>query len=549
MNQIVDRMKRILRTFQNMRTKKKISIIAVLIGILAVVALLPGKPVEEVVINETPEVRIINVAEASTESSPLSVTGTVRSETEAQLRTETQGEVIGVYTTVGSFVSAGTVLAELRNNSERAAVSQAQAGLEAAEANLAKATGGVRTEERTILEVSVQNAENTLEAAETSARTTLEGGYSVIDDAINAKTDALFSNPESANPSFSLATSESQTVSLIVQTRIQINQILDRHIALQGQVLDGAEALIVEIETLQNEFSLIQDYLDSLLVAINNAIPTPSVSEVTIATFKAETTAARSAVNASFSSFTNAITALNNAATALEIAKQNLEQGLTGAQAEDVVALEAAVRQAEAGLSAARANLARTLIVTPISGTVNTLGLRRGDFVSAFTPAATVSNNNALEIVTFVTDDDKTNIRLGTKVLIDGQYEGVVTSIAPGLDPITKRIEVRVGVVDTETTLTNGSSVRIAIDRNGFDIELADIEEITIPISALKIETNRVIVFSVDENAMLVPHEVSTGLVLGDNIVITRGLTPDMNIVKDARGLREGQEVVLVTAS
>jgi len=42
---------------------------------------------------------------------------------------------------------------------------------------------------------------------------------------------------------------------------------------------------------------------------------------------------------------------------------------------------------------------------------------------------------------------------------------------------------------------------------------------------------------------VLVAHEVTLGALLGERVVIASGLTPDMRIVVDARGLREGEKV------
>lgn len=522
--------------------KQRLGILALLIVLFAASTFIPRNSGEEVVIDSAPSVSLVNVGDTSTDSSPLYVTGSVRSETEAQLRTETQGEVIGVYTNVGSFVTAGTVIAELRNNAERASVEQAKALLEIAFANLEKGIGGARSEERTILEINLLNAENTYTSAKQSVSNTLQSTYATIDDAISARTDSLFSNPGSSDPVFNLATSDFKTVNRLRQTRTQITDILDR----QSNVQTGSNKtdLISELEMTFTELQVIKDFLDDILVAINNAIPTVSVSESAIALFKADAIVARTSIHGALVSITGTRSILNNAQALLDIAIQNLERGITGAQEEDVRTLEAQVNQARAGLSQATARLTQTLIVSPISGTINTLSLRRGEFVTAFSPAATISNNNALEIETYITSNDSSYVRVGSYALIDNQYEGIVTSIAPGLDPVTKKIEVRIGVIATNTTLTNGSSVRLEIERNGFHVEDTDIKEITIPISALKIETNRTIVFTVSSKDVLVAIPVVIGLVLGDNLIIEDGLAPHMNIVKDARGLREGQKVI-----
>jgi RND family efflux transporter MFP subunit len=530
----------------NLTKKQKIAALVVLLG-LFVIALLAGDPVTtEAPINETRKVELINVGLSSTESSPLSLTGTIRSESEAVLKTESQGEVTGVYKKVGDFVYAGEIIAELRNTSERAAVLQAQALLEAARANLQKGTSGVRSEDKAVLQISLDNAINSFSSAKTNTKNVLRSSYSAVESAVIQSMDLIFSNPKSANPTLIVSTSESGVANQLSQSRVTAQSMILREKAASTN-LDGETDLISELNETEKEVLFVRDMIDNSIVVINNAIPSATVPLESISAYKAALNGARATISGTLSSITATRNEYNNSFAGLEIARQNFDKGITGAQTEDVVALEAQVTQAEAGLSLARANLARTLIITPISGTINTLNLRQGDYANAFSSAAIVSNNNALEITTYVSTDDKENIRVGSKVFIDNKYKGVVTSISPGLDPVTKKIEVRIGVIDTETDLTNGSSVRISIDRNGFEIDPTEITELSIPISALKIETNRIIVFTVNADNELTAHEVETGLILGDSVRITSGLTPEMTIVKDARGLREGQEVVLNT--
>jgi multidrug efflux pump subunit AcrA (membrane-fusion protein) len=66
---------------------------------------------------------------------------------------------------------------------------------------------------------------------------------------------------------------------------------------------------------------------------------------------------------------------------------------------------------------------------------------------------------------------------------------------------------------------------------------------VTIPIAAIKVEAERVTVFTVNPDSTVTPHEVTLGALLGDRVEITQGLTGDMMIITDARGLREGQKV------
>src|SRR3989344_6973832 len=110
-------------------------------------------------------VTVRSVAELTSQNAPLSLVGSVSSKSEATVRAERSGQVVAVYKSLGDSVSAGAVAAEIENASERAAVLQAEGGVDAAQANLMKVSGGVRTEQKAILEANVANTTAALESA------------------------------------------------------------------------------------------------------------------------------------------------------------------------------------------------------------------------------------------------------------------------------------------------------------------------------------------------------------------------------------------------
>ncbi len=125
----------------------------------------------------------------------------------------------------------------------------------------------------------------------------------------------------------------------------------------------------------------------------------------------------------------------------LQTAQQNAADGSTA-----VSATQAAITQAQGALAAARAALERSIIRAPISGTINSLSLKRGDFIQMTAPVLTVANNHALEVIAYITATDAPRIAVGGKAILEGDISGVITRIAPALDPLTKKIEVRIGL-------------------------------------------------------------------------------------------------------
>lgn len=208
---------------------------------------------------------------------------------------------------------------------------------------------------------------------------------------------------------------------------------------------------------------------------------------------------------------------------------------------------DASVKSALGSLRAAQANLEKTLVRAPIGGQVNFFPIRVGDYVQPLSHVATVAQNGALEIVSFVSEDNRALLSVGTKVTVEDKYQGVVTSIAPALDPVTKQIEVHVAVTGTNE-LVNGQSVHIGLPNVAPVVTTATSTGPTLlPLTALKLTPAARVVFSVGEDGRLVAHAVEIGDVRGDRIEIRTSLPSDLRIVTDARGLSEGQKVNVAT--
>lgn len=488
-------------------------------------------------------VAIMDVASLSSEATPLPLVGEVRSQNEAILRTESSGTVTAVYRKAGDYVSAGTVIAELENSAGRASVAQARALVSQAEASLAKVKKGARDEQLAVLGISAESAETSLKTAKQQAVNTVLSSFAAAEDVVLRTTDKLLSNPTSASPTFILATSDAQLSTNIANARLNIEGRLANTTAIKDSLRADSNVLVA-ISAAEADLSYVRNYLDTIANALSKAIPSNAVTPAIIGGYQAEVASARSAIIGQLSALAVAKQSIESAEAGLSISLQNQNEVVSGARSEDIALAEASVEQAQAGLRAALAQLENTIIRTPISGRIASLSLTRGEFASQFSPAAIVSNQNALEIVSYISEGERENIAIGSKARIEEGVNGVVTSIAPGLDPSTKKIRLSIGVTDEGAPLTHGSTVSLTIER-ARPVANENITDIIIPISALKLSVDKAVVFSVDENNVLVEHAVSMGRVLGNKVHITSGLTPSMIIVVDARGLKAGQVVTI----
>lgn len=539
-------LKNILNSFisSSLTRKHMYAGLAVIVVIIFLVLIFKkDAPVEITKQESNRTVSIMDVASLSSEATPLPLIGEVRSQNEAILRTESSGTVTAVYRKAGDYVAAGTVIAELENSAQRASVAQARALVSQAEASLAKVKKGARDEQLAVLGISAESAETTLRTAKQQAVNTVLSSYATGEDVVLRTTDKLVSNPTSASPTFILATSDSQLSTNIANARLTIEGRLSNATAIKDSLRADTNVLVA-ISAAEADLSYIRNYLDTIASALAKAIPSNTVTPAIIGGYQAEVSSARSAIIGQLSALAAAKQSIEGAEAGLSISLQNQSEIVSGARSEDVALAAAGVEQAQAGLRATLAQLENTIIRTPISGRIASLSLTRGEFASQFSPAAIVSNQNALEIVSYISEGERENIAIGAKALIEEEVRGVVTGIAPGLDPATKKIRVSIGVTDEGAPLTHGSSVSLTIERSRPAVS-ENITDIIIPISALKLAVDKAIVFSVNPEGILTEHPVTMGRVLGNKVHIVSGLTPSMIIVVDARGLKAGQVVTI----
>jgi RND family efflux transporter MFP subunit len=461
---------------------------------------------------DTPFLRAVQVAsvlDLENDTTPLPLIGEIKSVNEANIHSQTAGTVTHLYRKLGEYVSAGAIIAELDNASERAAVLSAQGTFEAAQANVDKTS-----------KLFTSSKGSTLDS--------IKAVYSSNDDLVHTKLDVMFSNPTVQSARFVLPVSNQSLLNTVMTQRLQLESMLKAQ-AQRAAALTEDSDLKGEIAIAIEETRIIKKYIDDLSALLNVSISSESYSQSEINTFIATASAARTTISSSLSSLNVALQALTSA--------QNIGDKPTEASAS-----EAALKQAQGALDSANANLEKTIIRAPISGTLNNLSISLGDFVSGFQQVAVVSNNGALEIVAHVSSEDRASIAVGSKVTIENKYEGAVTSIAPAIDPITKKIEVKIGFNGRAQDLTNGQSVHLDVARTAKK-STANSGTIVLPVATVKVGTTQSLVFTVNEENKLVGHVVTLGDLVGDKVQITSGVTTDMMLVTDARGLKDGQQV------
>lgn len=499
---------------------------------------------EDVVASNIRLVEIMSVKDLSLDNTPLPLLGKIQSQSSAIVHAQSAGEITALYKEEGDSVWTNQIIAEIDNWSQRSSLMQAEASVESATAYLNKIKTGARDEQVSISKSTLDNSQNALNETKVSVINTLNDAYIKADDAIRNKTDIMFRDPRGSDPQLIFSVSDSQLEINIEWERFLIEQMLKKW----GDslfVLKTDGDLIGALETAKKNIDQLRKFLDQIALVVNVLTPNTNLPELTINTWKAGVSSTRSVINTTASTIPGTVNSLNSVISANEIAQLNYDQILTGERTEDIIGAESQLRQAEGGLDLAKAALEKTIVRAPISGTINSLNFKKGDFVSNFEPIVTIANNNKLEVVSYITETDRENINVGASVLVNKKWKAFVKNIAPALDSKTKKIKVEIEVKDQSAILTNGQSVSLLVERIA-QKEAGELVEFSVPISAVKIGADSVVVFTVNEENKLVAHPVILGPILGEKIIIEEGLTAEMEIVTDARGLKEGLEVTLV---
>lgn len=453
----------------------------------------------------------------------LSLIGSVAAINEATLQTEVSGRVTSVRVKLGDRVGQGQVIATLDNASQYAALIQAEGSYEAAQAAGAQS------------DVGVTQAETTLETAENAAVNTFRSAYTTASNVVYNNVDVFFTNPNAQS-----------TPGLRIDGYGYTNNLNQERISFQSMfaawrqelnTLDANDDLRGALRDARVRTERVLDVVDTFIVLLNDQeAPYGAYTQSELLAYSTTFVSLRAELNAT-------LLAIENARTTLQSAEEGLARAEIGGTSGTVSASSANIKQALGALRNAQANYAKTILRSPISGEVQNISVQTGDVVTGFAPVATITNQNALEITTYVRVDQRERIAIGDTVTIEGEIPGTVTAIAPGVDQATGKIEVK--IQSQSDTLANGDTVSVSITADENTDSLAS-GPIIIPISALKVETDRMVVFTISDEGTLIAHEITEGPLMGNSIIITEGITRDMNIVIDARGLNEGDAVTVL---
>ena len=419
------------------------------------------------------------IAKRANLTQEVSVTGRVKPAESIDLAFEKSGRVSHIYVNIGNKVKMGDVLVSLENAEFAAQLAQAEAGVESAKktlkqyqaayevqlAKLAELKQGARPEEIKIQEVKVENAKVNLEEAKRNMVDKIQGAYTASDDAIRNKADQLFDNPRSA-PKINFALNNYQLQADLESGRLSIESTLTSWKS-SLDILTISTNLTTYIGTAKTNLDQIKSFLDKAALAVNGLTTGLGLSQTTIDTYKSNISTARANVNTAATNFVAAEEKLKTAESNLTLAENELILEKAGPTTEQIAAQEAQAREAEANIASQealikqaeanaqniQAQLAKTILRSPINGIVTKQEAKTGEIVSANVSVVSIISEAKFEIEANVPEVDIAKIKINDSadITLDAYGQNVVFQAKViKIDPTETIIE---GVATYKVTL------------------------------------------------------------------------------------------------
>jgi len=212
-------------------------------------------------------------------------------------------------------------------------------------------------------------------------------------------------------------------------------------------------------------------------------------------------------------------------------------QALKASTLSELEQAQAQVAQAQAGVSALKANLAYTQIRAPFAGVVQSRKVNEGDFVGPGMPLLELVGEGEQELVATLSDQESKGLKLGAKLVFeseDVQGEAQVSALAPGGDPTSHKGTLRAKVLKPKG-LRQGAFARILLPG-------LVAEGLTVPRSALVQRGELTGVFVAKEGQAEL-RWITLGEGAGNALPVRSGLRAGDKVIDHPGALQDGQPV------
>ncbi len=407
---------------------------------------------------------------------------------------------------------------------------KAEASYNEGQAIVKKLKQGARFEELLILEQKKQSSESALSGSKKEVLNVVTNAFVQADDVVHAKTDVIFSTPDS-NPVLSFTPTESGLKSDIESERQDIGDLLDEW---KDDVDDMKASGNVAryLEKGRKNIDAVREYLDLVGKGVN-ALTAGAISQDTIDAWKESLSLARTAVAEAAIALGTSDAAYQVATKGVSVARSELDYRLAGTEKQDIEAALSVAAAAKSQMDIIEEKLKQTTLTTPLPDLlVKKIFPRVGEYVQAGQTAVVLADP-VLEVEADIPEEKIVGVSLGNQVILrlnaypEKDFSGVITRID------SQEVEKDGGIYfRVRTTLSEASKtpVRMGMLGDAIVATTAHGGVVRIPTDATELqggrwtvrvienggEQNRVIETGIEKDGMT---EVLSGIQAGDEIV------------------------------
>jgi len=377
------------------------------------------------------------------------------------------------------------MLAALSAGDLAANLSQAKANLAMQQAKLAGLQAGPSQADLAVSQTAVTGAQNTVTQAKQSLLSAAQDSYVKADDAIHNRVDLIFDNPRSAQPHLNVTFTDPSTQTAVANTRVQVETLLSQWQSFLASADPNNISTI--LSTSRANIAQVSAFLDSVASGLSTVTPSAYLTSTTIQGYQTSVATARTNMSASLSALNAAATAEQTAESTLASAQSQYNLKQSGALPTDIQAQQAGVMAAQASVDLAAANLDKTVIRAPISGTVARNDAHLGETAAPGVALITLNSDSLFQIETYVSEADVTKITPGQKaqVHIDAYPDDTFSATVLSVDPAAT---LQNGVAAYKTELQfddNDPRIKAGLTANVSLIAATEQNVLTVPSSSI----------------------------------------------------------------
>jgi HlyD family secretion protein len=406
--------------------------------------------------DETPEVQVTDSAGAL-RSDSVSADAVITPYKKVDLSFEGSGRVDKILVSEGDQVVAGQLLAVLETRDLEQAVAQAEARLQVARAQLAKAQAGARPEEIAEAEAglaitqaassaasaAVVVAESGVAEAEASERATLDG--IAIAQSQLASARAGYEAALAVYNELKAQPTERDVQIAEKQVELAKNQLWDTQLMVEVEQAQEGEGEIGEVSVQLAELNLAKvmagarpEDIAEAEGLVEQASANIKVAEARIARARALSAQAQAGLQAAQGGLLQAQAQAEKAEAQTDQTQAQVDLANAGSRVEDIAAVNAQVKQAEAALAAAKNDLEDARLKAPFDGTVGAILIDEGDLVAPQLAAMQFGDLERLRVETRdLSEMDVARVQVGqpATIIVDAlsgkELPATVASISP----------------------------------------------------------------------------------------------------------------------